>query len=113
MYNFESEGLTKVTKSVVAVCVVKSSADTTAIDDNTLRVLINESFESSQIDIRKAIYAEIREVLFGGKDYTASLEELKKSQSKALLEWSSGTSKKADALNNFRKKAGGEEEKMV
>ncbi|MCJ1268274.1 hypothetical protein MMC22_008161 [Lobaria immixta] len=89
VYNFESEGLIKTANSVVASCVVKSSADTKAIDDNTLRVLVNECFETSSMDLRKAIYGEIREVLFNSDDseYQRSLREARAKNTEVLLEW--------------------------
>lgn len=89
VYNFESEGLMKTANSVVASCVVKSSADTKAIDDNTLRVLVNECFETSSMDLRKAIYGEIREVLFNSDDseYQRSLREARAKNAEVLLEW--------------------------
>ncbi|KAG8740580.1 hypothetical protein FRC11_000186 [Ceratobasidium sp. 423] len=64
VYNFSSEGLMKTTKSVVAACVVKFSADVREVDDNTLRVLVNQYFETSPLDLRKAIYGELSGALF-------------------------------------------------
>lgn len=49
---------------MVACCVVKSSADVKEVDDNTLRVLVNQCFETSDINLRKAIYSELRDALF-------------------------------------------------
>ena len=79
----------KTAKSVVACCIVKSSADVTAVDDNTLRVLINQCFETSELDLRKAIYGELREALFNSKDpaYLESLRLAREGQQKALATW--------------------------
>ena len=90
VYNFTSEGLMKTAKSMVACCVVKSSADITAFDDNTLRVLVNQCFETSEIQLRKAIYGELRDALFYSKDpdYIKSLADARKSQAEALKDWS-------------------------
>lgn len=43
----------KTAKSVVACCIIKSSADVSKIDDDTLRVLIKQCFETSSIELRK------------------------------------------------------------
>ena len=56
VYNFSSEGLIKTAKSVVAYYVVKSSADIREVDDNTLRVLVNQCFETLDLSLRRAIY---------------------------------------------------------
>ncbi|CCO28715.1 hypothetical protein RSOLAG1IB_06141 [Rhizoctonia solani AG-1 IB] len=86
VYNFSSEGLMKTAKSVVATCVVKSSADVREVDDNTLRVLVNQCFETSPLDLRKAIYGELCDALYNSKDpaYKASLQAAKESQRAAL-----------------------------
>ncbi|CAE6463196.1 unnamed protein product [Rhizoctonia solani] len=86
VYNFSSEGLMKTAKSVVAACVVKSSADVREVDDNTLRVLVNQCFETSPLDLRKAIYGELNDALFNSKDpaYKASLQAARESQRTAL-----------------------------
>lgn len=102
MFNFKSENLARV-GSFVAVCIVKSSADTSGIDDNTLRVLINESFGSSGMDVRKAIFAEIKEVLSRGEGYGGLVGEGRKSQREELLAWSAGASGKAHGVDGFRK----------
>ena len=80
----------KTAKSMVACCVVKSSADITAVDDNTLRVLVNQCFETSDIQLRKAIYGELRDAIFYSKDpeYIKSLAEARKAQAEALKDWS-------------------------
>ena len=69
-------------KSVTACCVVKSSADVREIDDNTLRVLVNQCFETSSLDLRKAI--------FNSKDpkYIESLRQLRIAQAENLKEFS-------------------------
>jgi len=89
VYNFSSEGLIKTAKSVVACCIVKSSADVTQVDDNTLRVLVNQCFETSELELRKAIYGELREALFNSKDpsYLKSLEDARQAQADALKTW--------------------------
>ncbi len=81
----------KTAKSVVACCIVKSSADVTAVDDNTLRVLVNQCFETSELDLRKAIYGEMRDALFNSKDpaYLESLKEARVSQAAALKAFAS------------------------
>ncbi|KAI8662097.1 hypothetical protein LRP88_12628 [Fusarium phalaenopsidis] len=88
-YNFSSEGLQKTAKSVVACCVVKSSADIKEVDDNTLRVLVNQCFETSDLSLRKAIYGELRDALFYSKnpEYIASLREAQKENQEKLKEW--------------------------
>ncbi|KAF5017829.1 hypothetical protein F66182_10211 [Fusarium sp. NRRL 66182] len=88
-YNFTSEGLAKTAKSVVACCVVKSSADVTKVDDNTLRVLVNQCFETSDLSLRKAIYSELRDALFYSKnpEYIASLQEARKENAEELKKW--------------------------
>ncbi|KAI9766339.1 MAG: hypothetical protein M1840_006603 [Geoglossum simile] len=89
VYNFSSEGLQKTAKSVVACCVVKSSADIKEVDDNTLRVLVNQCFETSDLSLRKAIYLELREALFNSKDpqYIASLRQAQQENQAQLKEW--------------------------
>ena len=79
----------KTAKSVVACCIVKSSADVSAVDDNTLRVLVNQCFETSELELRKAIYGELREALFHSKDpeYLQSLKDAREAQQKALATW--------------------------
>ncbi|KAF5610420.1 hypothetical protein F25303_14532 [Fusarium sp. NRRL 25303] len=88
-YNFNSEGLAKTARSVVACCVVKSSADVTKVDDNTLRVLVNQCFETSELSLRKAIYGELRDALFFSKnpEYLATLQEARKENQEKLKEW--------------------------
>ena len=80
----------KTTKSVVACCVVKSSADVREIDNNTLRVLINQCFETSSLDLRKAIYSKLNDALFNSKDpkYIESLRQLPLAQADNLKEFS-------------------------
>ena len=72
----------KTAKSVTACCVVKSSADVREIDNNTLRVLVNQCFETSPLDLRKAIYGELNDALFNSKDpkYIESLRQLRIAQ---------------------------------
>lgn len=64
VYSFQSEGIMKLSQSVVAACVVKSSADTSAVDENTLRVLINQAFESSALELQVSIFEQISKTLF-------------------------------------------------
>lgn len=73
-------------KSVTACCVVKSSADVREIDDNTLRVLVNQCFETSSLDLRKAIYSELNDALFNSKDpkYIESMRQLRIAQAENL-----------------------------
>ncbi|MCJ1412367.1 hypothetical protein MMC19_006461 [Ptychographa xylographoides] len=68
VYNFSSEGLIKTAKSVVACCIVMSSADVSQVDDKTLRVSIDQCFETSELELRKAIYGELRKALSNSKD---------------------------------------------
>ena len=79
----------KTANSVVACCVVKSSADVKEVDDNTLRVLVNQCFETSDLSLRKAIYAELRDALFFSKnpEYIASLNKAREQNEKALADW--------------------------
>ncbi|KAK4211497.1 hypothetical protein QBC37DRAFT_426769 [Rhypophila decipiens] len=88
-YNFESEGLKKTAKSVVACCVVKSSADVKEVDDNTLRVLVNQCFETSDLGLRKAIYGELRDALFYSKnpEYIATLKAAREENQEKMREW--------------------------
>ncbi|KAF1974485.1 hypothetical protein BU23DRAFT_553181 [Bimuria novae-zelandiae CBS 107.79] len=76
VYNFSSEGLRKTAQSVVACCIVKSSANITKIDDNTLRVLVNQCFETSELQLRRAIYAELHESIFNSNNpaYKSALQ---------------------------------------
>ncbi|QRW11899.1 hypothetical protein RhiLY_10898 [Ceratobasidium sp. AG-Ba] len=60
VYNFRAAGLRDTAGSVCAACVVKSSADVTSIDDNTLRVIVNQCFETSDKNLRKQILAEVQ-----------------------------------------------------
>ena len=80
----------KTAKSVVACCVVKSSADIREIDNNTLRVLVNQCFETSTLDLRKAIYSELNDALFNSKDpkYIESLRQVRLAQAENLKEFS-------------------------
>jgi hypothetical protein len=89
VYNFSSEGLAKTAKSVVACCVVKSSADVKEVDDNTLRVLVNQCFETSDLSLRKAIYGELRDALFYSKnpEYIATLRQAQEANREKLKEW--------------------------
>ena len=77
-------------KSVTACCVVKSSADVREIDNNTLRVLVNQCFETSSLDLRKAIYSELNDALFNSKDpkYIEGLRQLRIAQAENLKEFS-------------------------
>ena len=76
-------------KSVTACCVVKSSADVREIDNNTLRVLVNQCFETSSLDLRKAICSELNDALFNSKDpkYIESLPQLRIAQAENLKEF--------------------------
>ncbi|KAG9123964.1 hypothetical protein FRC07_013355 [Ceratobasidium sp. 392] len=89
VYNFSASGLMSTVGSVCAACIVKSSADVTSVDDNTLRVLVNQCFETSSIDLRKAIYGELRDALFNSKDplYIASLQKAREAQQAALAQF--------------------------
>lgn len=89
VYNFSSEGLQKTAKSVVACCVVKSSADVKEVDDNTLRVLVNQCFETSDLSLRKAIYGELRDALFYSKnpEYIAALQKARDDNKDKLEQW--------------------------
>ncbi|KAM6518973.1 hypothetical protein FALCPG4_012632 [Fusarium falciforme] len=90
-YNFSSEGLQKTAKSVVACCVVNSSADIKEVDHNTLRVLVNQFFETSDLSLRKAIYGELRDALFYSKnpECIASLREAQRENQEKMKEWQS------------------------
>ena len=59
VYNFQSEALIQKTSSVVACCVVKSSADITNIDDNTFKVVVGNCFETSPPRIQRLIFGDI------------------------------------------------------
>ncbi|KAJ1300807.1 hypothetical protein OPQ81_002447 [Rhizoctonia solani] len=61
VYTFKAEGFKKVVGSVVASCVVKSSAKTEAMSENTLKVLVNQCFDSVDVEKRKEIYHELVE----------------------------------------------------
>jgi hypothetical protein len=89
VYNFTSEGLKKTAKSVVACCIVKSSADIREIDDNTLRVLVNQCFETSDLELRRAISAELHEAIFNSNDpaYKAALQTAKAASKDQLENW--------------------------
>jgi hypothetical protein len=101
VYNFSSEGLQKTAKSVVACCVVKSSADIKEVDDNTLRVLVNQCFETSDLSLRKAIYLELRDALFNSKDpqYIAALRQAQHENEEKLKEWAVAKPMKPIAAN--------------
>ena len=89
MYNFASAGLLKTARAVVACCIVKSSADIREIDDNTLRVLVNQCFETSELELRKAIYAELHQAIFDNKDpaYKAALQAARDAAKTKLVEF--------------------------
>jgi hypothetical protein len=53
VYKFSSKGLMKTAEAVIACSIVKSSAETSDVNDNTLRVLVNQCFETSGIELRK------------------------------------------------------------
>jgi hypothetical protein len=84
----------KTAKSVAACCIVKSSANIKEIDDNTLRVLVHQFFETSELDLRKAIYLELQEAIFNSKDpdYLRKLKEARDASQVQLKEWSAAWS---------------------
>ena len=55
-------------KPVVACCILNAFADVTVGDDNTLPVLVNRCFETSELELCRAIYGELREAPFDSKD---------------------------------------------
>ncbi|KAF9630178.1 hypothetical protein BFW01_g359 [Lasiodiplodia theobromae] len=58
-YRFESQSLYEVCESVVACCVVVSSAKLDGINENTIRVLVNNGFEDTSSKIRNLICDEM------------------------------------------------------
>ncbi|KAI0184268.1 hypothetical protein EV127DRAFT_505388 [Xylaria flabelliformis] len=58
-YAFTSQQLLTNAQNVVAACVVKSSVKTDNIDDNTLRVIVNDAFPSLTAAQRAQIYEQL------------------------------------------------------
>jgi hypothetical protein len=60
-YTFTSTELVKKKTSLIACCVVESSAVVKDLDENTLRVIINRAFRQGNIPFRTlaAIYAQL------------------------------------------------------
>ncbi|KAG9123963.1 hypothetical protein FRC07_013354 [Ceratobasidium sp. 392] len=74
--NFSSNFLRNIIGFNCNVCVVKSSiqgGDT--MDNNTLRILVDRCFETSDIELREAVYQEILNSRFGTKR-SAPIESL-------------------------------------
>lgn len=60
-YEYTSEQLTKHCQKVVAVSVVLSSADISKLDDNTLKVIVQETYADSAPEKMQNIYKQIKE----------------------------------------------------
>lgn len=58
-YKFESQSLYEVCESVVACCVVVSSANLDGINENTIRVLVNNGFENTSRKVKNLICDEM------------------------------------------------------
>ncbi|KAK4231237.1 hypothetical protein QBC38DRAFT_451618 [Podospora fimiseda] len=60
-----------------------------AVDENTLRVLANQYFETSDLSLRKAIYGELRDTLIYSKNpaYIASLRAAQKDSQDKMKDW--------------------------
>ena len=58
-YAFTSQKLLTNVRNVVASVVVKSSVQIDDIDDNTLRVLVNNSFPTLSADVRIQLYEQL------------------------------------------------------
>lgn len=89
-YNFESQSLYEVCQSVVACCVVVSSAKLDGINENTIRVLVNNGFENTSLQVRSLICDEMLCRVIH-KSSLADVREDSKTHREALDKYLEGT----------------------
>jgi hypothetical protein len=99
-YQYTSEGLSKITKNVLAVSIVLSSANVKEINDNTLRVIVQKTYDSATPEVRKSIYEQLSEVLkrdklFIPSQYLGHRFQLAAAKSNGRLLLESGNATKA------------------
>jgi hypothetical protein len=59
-YRYISSQLKDTAKEVLAVSIVISSADITKLRDNTLRIIVQQTYEKSSKEEQLAIYEQLR-----------------------------------------------------
>lgn len=88
VYNFQSQSILTRCSSVVARCVVQSSAEVKDVDENTLKVLVSYSYASSPPQVRTLLWDDIKwEVVPRKRDRSPLTDEEKqeKKEHKAAL----------------------------
>lgn len=62
-YSFTSQTMIKTAQNMVACMVVKSSVDCTHLDDNTLRIIVDDSFPSTSNVDKAKLYEDLAQVV--------------------------------------------------
>jgi hypothetical protein len=72
-YSFTSDTLIKEVQNIVACMVVKSSVDCTDVDDNTLRVIVNDSFPSLEKSQLTGLYEQLASIVLSSPPTEAQI----------------------------------------
>ena len=69
-YSFTSSAMTTLAQNMVACMIVKSSVDCKDLDDNTLRLIVSDSFPGTTKVKKAQLYEDLAQVVLECLDYS-------------------------------------------